>query len=135
MKQLTAIDRVYSEPSLLGGAFKDRSTWAPWFAFLRAMFGLPLSADQLAIYRECTERTEAPDGPAREGWLVCGRRAGKSRILAFIAVFLACFCCWASCLALGERGCVLIVATDRRQARVIFNYVRVFLVPCRASRP
>jgi hypothetical protein len=110
MKQLTAIDKVYSEPDLLGGAFKDRSTWEAWFAFLRAMFGLALSPDQLAVYRECTDRHAAPDGPAREGWLVCGRRAGKSRILALIAVFLACFCCWADCLSLGERGTLLIVA-------------------------
>jgi hypothetical protein len=31
---------------------------------------LPLTAEQLAVYRECTDRTEPPDGPAREGWLV-----------------------------------------------------------------
>jgi hypothetical protein len=127
VKQLTAIDRVYTHPDLLGNAFKDRATWAAWFAFLRAMFGLPLSPDQLAVYQECTGRSEAPDGHAREGWLACGRRAGKSRILALIAVYLACFCCWADRLSLGERGTLLIVATDRRQARVIFDYIRGFL--------
>ncbi len=127
MKQLTAIDRVYTEPDLLGGAFRDRSTWVAWFAFLRAMFGLPLSADELAIYQECTGRSEAPDGPAKEGWLVCGRRAGKSRCLAFLAVYLTCFCAWDDCLALGERGTLLIVATDRRQARVIFRYALALL--------
>jgi hypothetical protein len=127
VKQIITIDKLYSEPSLLGRAFKDRSTWAPWFAFLRAMFGLSLTAEDLAVYRECTGRAEAPDGPAREGWLACGRRAGKSRILALIAVFLACFCDWADRLSLGERGTLLIVATDRRQARVIFDYIRGFL--------
>jgi hypothetical protein len=78
MRQLAAIDEVYSNPKLLGGAFRNRSTWRAWFAFLHAFFGLPLSADELEIYKQCTDRLDAPDGPAKEGWLICGRRAGKT---------------------------------------------------------
>ena len=56
-----------------------------WFAFLAALFGLPMMPDQLALYQQCTGRSVAPTAPAREGWLVCGRRAGKSFVLALIA--------------------------------------------------
>ena len=43
MKQLAAIDEGFTNPHLLGGAFKDHSTWMAWFAFMRAFFGLPLN--------------------------------------------------------------------------------------------
>jgi len=42
-------------------------------------------------------------------------------------VFLACFYDYRKFLAPGERGTVLVVATDRRQARVIFRYVEALI--------
>jgi len=32
--------------------FKDAATWQAWFAFIAALFALPMSAEQLAVYRE-----------------------------------------------------------------------------------
>src|SRR4029078_9162117 len=107
--------------------FKKRDTWNAWFAFIAALFALPISKAQLAIYQECTGRTEAPTEPAREGWLICGRRAGKSFMLALIAVFLACFHDYRKYLQPGERATVLVIAADRRQARTIIRYIRGFL--------
>lgn len=107
--------------------FKNRASWTAWFAFLAALFALPMHAEQLALYRQCTGRKEAPSSVASEGWLVCGRRAGKSFILALIAVFLACFHDYRQYLAPGERGTVLVIATDRKQARVILRYIRALL--------
>ena len=52
-----------------------------------------------------------------------GRRGGKSFILATIAVFLACFKDWRSYLGPGERATIMIIARDRRQARVIKRFV------------
>src|SRR5436305_832073 len=63
----------------------------------------------------------------RAAWLVCGRRAGKSFVLALIAVYLAVFKDWRACLSPGERGHVMILATNRRQARVIFHYIRALI--------
>ena len=48
-------------------------------------------------------------------------------MLALIAVFLATFYDWLPFLSPGERGTLIVVAADRRQARVIFRYVRGFL--------
>ena len=50
-----------------------------------------------------------------------------SRVLALIAVYLATFHDWRGYLAPGERGVIMIIATDRRQARVLFRYVRALL--------
>lgn len=104
--------------------FRDKSTWQAWLAFIAALFGVPMTPEQLATYQACTGRAGAPTQPFTEGWLICGRRAGKSFVLALIAVFLACFRSYAEFLGPGERATVMVIATDRRQARVIFRYIR-----------
>jgi hypothetical protein len=105
----------------------DWASWQPWLTFLCALFALPMNADQLAFYRQCTGRNEPPSAIARECFLICGRRAGKSFILALIGVFLACFHDFRPYLSPGERGTVLIIAADRKQARVIFRYIAALL--------
>jgi hypothetical protein len=112
------------DANLFARFFRDTATWRAWFAFLAALFGLPMTPEQLEVYHECTGRKEAPSQSLTEGWLICGRRAGKSFILALIAVFLACFKSYSRYLGPGERGTIMIIATDRRQARTIFRYVR-----------
>src|SRR2546423_396121 len=66
-------------------------SWAAWRAFLGAIFALPLSEGQLAVYRACTGRTSTPGAPFSEACLIVGRRGGKSRILALVATYLAVF--------------------------------------------
>jgi hypothetical protein len=85
-----------------------------------------MGEDAETIYRRHTGRTEAPAGYA-EAALVVGRRGGKSFILALVAVFLACFRDWRQYLSPGERAVVMTIATDRRQARVIFRYITALL--------
>lgn len=106
---------------------KNPAGWTAWFAFLKALFGLPMSAEQRRIFEECTGRTELPSSVAREIFLICGRRSGKSFILALIAVWLACFHSYRDYLAPGERGTIFIVASDRKQARVILRYITALL--------
>ena len=45
----------------------------------------------LDVYRERTGRTSWPTEPFTEAAVIVGRRGGKSRTLALIAVYLACF--------------------------------------------
>src|SRR5689334_20639356 len=102
---------------LFGGVFAGNS-WTAWRAFLAAVFALPMADGQLDIYRRCTGRQALPTEAAQQAWMVIGRRGGKSRISALLAVFLACFRRYT--LAPGERGVVMVIAADRRQARVVF---------------
>jgi hypothetical protein len=99
------------------------------------MFGLPLDAAGLALFQQCTGRDHPPIGGFNEAWLVCGRRAGKSFILSVIACFLAVFRDWRPYLSPGEVGTIKVIATDRKQARVIHRYCRALLtqVPAFAS--
>jgi hypothetical protein len=120
---LEAVD----DPALFKPWFKDPTTWRAWRAFLASLFALPMTDEQCEIYTACTGRKTPPTEPFGEAWLVCGRRSGKSLTLALTAVFLACFKPWQEHLAPGERGVVLVLASDRRQARVIFRYARAFL--------
>ncbi len=111
-----------ADPKVFGRHFTAES-WKPWLAFLAVLFGLPMTPDQAAVFRKCTGRTDTPTDPFNEAWLICGRRSGKSFVLATVAVFLACFRDFRPFLQAGERGTVMIVAADRKQARTIFRYV------------
>ena len=86
------------------------NSWGAWRVFLQALFGLPMSEQQLAIYNKFTGRTTSPTSPLHEAWLVVGRRRGKSFMLALIAVFLACFKDWRKFLGPGEIGTIMIIA-------------------------
>lgn len=121
--------------AIWAGWFRRPASWAPWRTFLAALFALPMGEADLALFRECTGRTAPPTTGFLETWLVCGRRAGKSFILALIACFLAVFRDWRPYLSPGEVGTVKIIATDRKQARVIHRYCRALLtkVPAFAS--
>lgn len=107
--------------------FRGRDTFAAWFAFIAALFALPMTDEQAALYKLHTGRSELPDEPANEAWLIVGRRGGKSFWMALIAVFLACFRDYRPYLAPGERATVMVIAADRRQARVILRYIAALL--------
>jgi len=122
---LTLLDTM-RDPALFGPWFRDK-TWQAWRAFLAAQFGLPMDKAALETYQRHTGRKSAPEGPCKEGWLIVGRRGGKSLVSALTAVFLACFRDYREFLAPGERGTVMVIAADRRQARVVFRYIQGFL--------
>ena len=113
----------------------DFNSYASWFSFLAALFALPMSGDQLALYRRHTGRQDRPTQPSREAWMIVGRRGGKSRFMALVAVYLACFRDYRPHLAPGERATVAVVAADRKQARVCMRYISALLkIPALASR-
>jgi len=105
----------------------QRGEWTAWRAFLAALFALDMSEEEEAIYHNCTGRLERRPAPFNEAWLVCGRRGGKSFIMALAAVYLACFKDYREYLAPGERATIFCIAADRKQARTIFRYIAALL--------
>ncbi len=93
-------------------------SWGTWRTFLRALFALPFDPDDPSVFERHTGRSQPPTKAVREGWLVCGRKSGKSRIAALIAVFIALF--RRHTLARGERGVAMILARDHNQATVMY---------------
>lgn len=123
---MTIIDTIY-DWNLIRPLFKNLDTWLFWFVVLKAIFALPMSEEELRIFRQLTGRATPPTEPVQECWFVVGRRGGKSFIVALIAVYLACFRDYSASLGPGERGVIMIIATDRKQARVIMRYVTALL--------
>src|SRR5437899_11208763 len=103
-------------PEWFGGA-----SWANWRIVLKALFAVPMEEDELALFQRLSGRTTPPAARVKEAWLVFGRRAGKSLIAGFLALYAAV--CVRYRLAPGERGLVMVVAADRKQAGVIFRYI------------
>jgi len=124
---LVTILQTMRKKELFARWFRDPKTWVFWTVFLASLFGLPLDSAQLEIFAECTGRKAPSPSGYREAWLAVGRRGGKSIILALIAVFLAFFKDWSDRLVPGERGTVLIIAQDRRAARVIYRYITAMI--------
>lgn len=112
-----------SDPQLFAPMFQPAESWASWRAFLKALFALPMDADEQAIYARHTGRETLPTEAAREAWVCAGRRAGKSRVSALVATYLAAFRDYREFLAPGERATVAVIAADRRQARTVFRYL------------
>jgi hypothetical protein len=104
-------------------AFSRLDTWASWLTWLKSVFAIPMTADELAIYQKCTGREAPPAKPPAEIFTVVGRRGGKSFISSLTACFIACFSNFKRYLNAGERAAILILARDRDQAKIVFNYV------------
>jgi hypothetical protein len=124
MKPIT-IDRALLDKRLLGAALGEPDSWAKWLVVLRAAFGMNLNRADRRVFETVAGRRTPPKRRVRELWAVIGRRAGKSRIAAALAVYLAIFV--KHKLAAGERGMVLVLALSQEQARATFDYALAFL--------
>ncbi len=95
---------------------------------LRAIYGLPLSEDQLDLFRRCTGREHYPAHPFGEVAVVAGARGGKdSRIAAPVVCYEGLFGGHEAKLAKGERGVIVLVAQDLRATKVAFGYIKDYL--------
>ncbi len=123
---MTILDAIH-DPFLFRPLFKNLDTWRAWLVVLKALFALPMEEADRVLFTALTGRETPPEKPTDECWLIVGRRGGKSFIVALIAVFLACFRDYRPFLGPGERGTLMIIATDRRQARTIMRYLTALL--------
>jgi hypothetical protein len=89
---------------------------------LKAIYGLPLTAEELAIYQKTAGLSEYVPKERAEATFILGRRCGKSDKLASnIAIYEAC--AREHKLSVGETGVVMIVSSElKRQSRIVFNY-------------
>jgi hypothetical protein len=113
--------KALNDKQLLGSILAGAS-WLPWRILLLAAMGEKLTDAELAIFRELTKRELAPDQPCEEFVGVVGRRGGKSRAISVQATYLAGLCKYPQ-LVRGERGILLIIAPDTRQATIVLDYI------------
>ena len=94
---------------------------------LKAIFGLAMTADDLAIFQRHTGRMSPPANGSKETYLIIGRRGGKSFISALVTCFIACFIDFSPFITVGETLAVMCLAKDKDQARIVFRYVKAIL--------
>jgi len=122
---MTTIDAALTKRSLLGAGLGDTDTWRVWLVVLKAAFGRPLTKAELAAFHAVAGDRAPPEARVRELWAVAGRRSGKSRMAAAVAIYLALF--QKHRLAPGEKGMALVLAGSIDQARTVFGYAKGFL--------
>ncbi len=103
----------------------DGASWSAWRIVLKAMNGLPMSRAEAATFRTLADR-DPPKKPAREVWLVCGRRAGKDSVASLVGAHCAAFFDPRGRLRRGERAVVQCLAVDRDQAKIVLGYIKSY---------
>src|SRR5262245_41084451 len=104
MKRKPNIIEAIRNPKLFGSLprFKKLDTWTSWLVVLKAIFGLPMTPDDLVVFHRHTGRVFSPLGGSKETYLIIGRRGGKSFISALITCFVSCFGDFSQFITVGE---------------------------------
>ena len=112
-----------TDPQLLGLSLSPAQR-----TLLKSIYGLPLSKEELGLFRQCTGREHYRGCPFGEATVIAGARAGKdSRIAAPVVLYEAIFGGHEKHLAKGERAVIPLVAQDQRATRIAFGYVREYV--------
>jgi hypothetical protein len=119
MTPTISLRQALSDLQLLGGALPGES-WRPWRTLLIALNGEALRDDERLLFTELTGREREPGQRVDEFAAVVGRRGGKSRAMATLAVYIAGLC--QHPLVRGEKGVLLCIAPDQRQAGIVLDY-------------
>lgn len=111
------------DPALSGPDFQAPSM-AAWHCVAKVVSGERLTRGEAALLKQCTGLSRVRKSqPVRTLILLCGRRAGKSKFLSALAVWVAMFAHdWREVLSQGERGVVLLLAVDKKQAAILARY-------------
>src|SRR6516164_1419009 len=88
---MVEIDHALLDHRMLGAGFGDLISWHVWTAVLKAAFGRPLNPRECETFAAVAGNRAVPTRRVRELWCVCGRRSGKSRIAAAVAIYQALF--------------------------------------------
>jgi hypothetical protein len=120
MTHAFTIDKAMADEQLLGAGLGPLWSWSTWRAVLKAAYGLLLTEEERATYHRVAGERPPPRKRVRELWAVVGRRGGKSRMAAAVAVYEALFV--ERHLAPGEVGYVAVLAMSAAQANVVFQY-------------
>jgi hypothetical protein len=121
LKPIVSLRRSLDDPELLGSILGG-PTWLAWRAVLLAAMGEPLLPDERAAFTRLTGRPQEPLQRVEELWGLIGRRGGKTRAAATLAVYISALCDHSANLATGERGLCLCLAQNQRTAAVAFSY-------------
>jgi len=127
MSKPSSIVEAITSPSFFGPAFKKPETWQNWLTLWKAVYGLEMTPEEMAMFRQCTGRQTVLQNGYREIYTIAGRRSGKTRMAATLVAYEALWGGWEQYLSKGERAYLFLFAVDKTQASVAYNYVRGLL--------
>jgi hypothetical protein len=122
MKPAISLRNALADPKLLGGVLIGPS-WEAWKVLLTASVGERLSPSERELFERFTGRAHEPGQRIEEAAFIIGRRGGKDRAASVLAVYIAALVDWSLVLARGERGLVLCIGPDSKQAAITRNYI------------
>lgn len=106
---------------------EDLTSWRPWSVALRALYGLPITADASKdLVQQCTGRdaTELPVDGFKTALFLVGRRSGKSRIAAVVGAYEGLFGGHEKRLAKGESGIIPVISPTKYQSSICWRYLQ-----------
>jgi hypothetical protein len=121
LRPIVSLRNAFDDPDLLGSILGG-PTWLAWRAVLLAAMGEALTDEERDAFQRLTGRPREPLQRVEEFWGVIGRRGGKTRAAAALAVYIAALCDHSGILAAGECGLVLCLAQNQWTAAVAFGY-------------
>jgi hypothetical protein len=122
MRSAVSMRAALNDPQLLGNAIAG-ATWWLWRVLLIAIMGEGLTRTEREAFRKFTGREREPGERVEEALFLIGRRGGKDRAAAVVAAYISALVDWSDVLAKGERGIVLCIGADQRQAKVQRDYI------------
>jgi hypothetical protein len=111
-----------NDPDLFASVLAGDS-WDAWRTMLIAICGEELTSSERETFRALTGREREPGEMVDEAWMVIGRRSGKTRAAAVLAVWLAALCDHSEVLAPGERAVLPLMSASIQQATKALQYV------------
>jgi hypothetical protein len=124
VRPTVTLRKALADPALLGSVLAGDS-WRGWRCLLIAAMGEVLTDAERAIFTALTGREREPLQRVDELVAVIGRRGGKSRAMATLACYIAGLC--KHDLVRGEKGVLLQIAPDQRQAGIGLSYAEAAL--------
>jgi hypothetical protein len=127
------IVEAMENPALFGPHFAGDS-WSTWRAVLKATFGEPMLPAEREVLWSVAERAP-PTKRVKEAVYIVGRGGGKDSIASLIAAYVAVTFDPRGKLRPGEHATVMLLAVDRDQAGIAFNYIRGLFEETAALKP
>jgi hypothetical protein len=100
----------------------DRTSSFAQKTVLKATYGLPLSLDELELYKQRTSREVYAACEQLEASILSGRRGGKTTKIAARIVIYEAFRDHG--IPEGEQACVMLIAPALKQAQIAFRAIR-----------
>ena len=122
MTPLVTMRSALADPDLFGTILAGES-WSAWRVLTLALLGEELTDEERLVFTSITGREREPSSRVDEATFIMGRRSGKTRAAAVLAVYIAALCSHADKLAPGERGVLPIMSASTWQAGRAFAFV------------